>query len=402
MARIQQSIEVNVPLHAVYNQWTQFTEFPRFMEGVREVRQLDDAHLHWRADRNGQEVEWDSEITDQVPDQRIAWRDTSGPKHIGSLEFQPMQADKTRVQIIMEWEPANVSSDTADEQKTAHRVEQDLARFKKLLEAQGGESGAWRGEIHGSRPASPQGNIAGDASDGGIGKAVGQTGRERQDALQSGQPAAASGASATMSNTQQAHGGTGQGGGGQDARQAGSRIDIDNQESGAAPKSSGPQAWLPNLLQGWEEPMVMMRKMTDEMDQLFERFIGRPMSTRFGGQGGLAGKWMPPVEISQRDNRLVICADLPGIRKEDVQIEINNDKLTIEGERREENRQTAAQGYQRSERSYGRFYRMIPLPEGVDPNSVQASMRDGVLEITIPISAQTARRGKRIDIQPPP
>src|SRR5205823_5422781 len=98
---------------------------------------------------------------------------------------------------------------------------------------------------------------------------------------------------------------------------------------------SGP-AWLPNLLQGWDDPMMMMRKMGEEMDQLFERFIGRPMATRIGGQGGMAGRWMPPVEISHRDNQLVVCADLPGIKREDVQIEINGNKLTIEGERREE------------------------------------------------------------------
>ena len=93
MARIEQSVEVNVPVRTAYNQWTQFEEFPRFMQWVREVRQLDDAHLHWRVDRNGEKVEWDSEITDQVPDQHIAWRDISGPMNSGSITFYPMQPD---------------------------------------------------------------------------------------------------------------------------------------------------------------------------------------------------------------------------------------------------------------------------------------------------------------------
>ena len=105
MARIEHTIEVNVPLQAVYNQWTQFEEFPRFMEGVREVRQLDDVHLHWRADRSGREVEWDSEITDQVPDQHIAWRDLSGPGNTGVVNFYPVDESKTRVQLVMESHP---------------------------------------------------------------------------------------------------------------------------------------------------------------------------------------------------------------------------------------------------------------------------------------------------------
>jgi HSP20 family molecular chaperone IbpA len=168
--------------------------------------------------------------------------------------------------------------------------------------------------------------------------------------------------------------------------------------AGDAPKPGRAQ-WLPHMLQGWEDPRVMVKKMSEEMDQLFERFIGRPMTSRFG-QGGSSGKWMPPIEVVQRDNQLVICADLPGIKREQVQIEINQDNLTIEGERRDDRQSGERQGFRRSERSYGRFYRMIPLPSGVDPDSAQASMHDGVLEITIPIPARTQRRGRRIDIQP--
>ena len=102
MASIRQSVEVRVPLAAAYNQWTQFENFPRFMEGVREVRQVDDAHLHWRADRRGRTVEWDSEITEQVPDQRIVWRNIGGPGNHGSVRFQPLQQDLTRVDLEME------------------------------------------------------------------------------------------------------------------------------------------------------------------------------------------------------------------------------------------------------------------------------------------------------------
>src|SRR5438105_545404 len=106
MARIEQSIEVSAPLSTVYNQWTQFEQFPRFMQGIKEVRQLDDAHLHWRGERDGREVEWDSEITDQVPDRHIAWRDVSGPHNSGRVAFEP-EGDKTRVNITIDAEPWN-------------------------------------------------------------------------------------------------------------------------------------------------------------------------------------------------------------------------------------------------------------------------------------------------------
>lgn len=158
MARITQSIEVNVPLQTAYNQWTQFEDFPRFMEGVREVRQTDDAHLHWRADRHGRTVEWDSEITEQVPDALIAWRDIGGPGNYGSIRFEPLQTDVTRVQLEMELAPQLPNADERQhEDELRRRVEQDLMRFKQLLEERGSESGAWRGEIHGGQPQPPGG-----------------------------------------------------------------------------------------------------------------------------------------------------------------------------------------------------------------------------------------------------
>ncbi len=379
MTRIDQSIEVNVPLRTVYNQWTQFEDFPRFMEGVREVRQLDAAHLHWRADRNGMEVEWDSEITDQVPDHHIAWRDTSGPKNTGSITFQPVQPDKTRIQMTISCHPGETTPEAEHAaQVISQRLEEDLARFKKLLETQGRESGAWSGEIHGGRQTGTASAQEFDATANSMEKPVGQTGAERRDAEQSGVGQIDSGE--TMSGREQSQ-------------------PEANRGAGGAWKSGSPQ-WLPNMLQSWEDPRAMVKKMSEEMDQLFERFIGRPMASRFG-QGGASGKWMPPVEVVQRDGQLIIYADLPGIKREDVQIEINLDKLTIEGERREERQQNAPQGYRKSERSYGHFFRMIPLPPGADADSIQASMSDGVLQITVPVPASAERRGRRIDIQPP-
>jgi HSP20 family molecular chaperone IbpA/uncharacterized protein YndB with AHSA1/START domain len=463
MARIEHTIEVNVPLQTVYNQWTQFEEFPRFMEGVREVRQLDDVHLHWRADRSGKEVEWESEITDQVPDQHIAWRDTSGPGNSGVVNFFPVDESKTRVQLVLESHPHVAPSEAAmAELITTQRIEQDMARFKRLLEAQGEESGAWRGEIHYSQPAVSGEGMVGTDSVPGSGqnaRSQGQGGAMR-DLDEKGQSIFAQQVSPNIDNTptrfgneaggvtfpisdtapatvhagdaprgQQTKGdtdprtasldnevgttGPGAGGMGDMQGEPGSRTeetfraqsDASGNQEGHAQREQpsdkpGAPSWLPNILQGLDEPMAVMRKMAEEMEQLFGRFVGRPMTNRAAGQGGMAGKWMPSIEILQHENHLHVCAELPGVKKEDVHIEILHDKLTIEGQRHE-HRYQAAQGYKRSERSYGRFYRMIPLPPGVDPESIKATMQEGILEIKVPLPMATAQQGRRIDIQPP-
>ncbi|MGH2618816.1 MAG: SRPBCC family protein, partial [Thermomicrobiales bacterium] len=107
MANVEKSIEVNQPVRTVYNQWTQFEEFPRFMEGIAEVRQLDDTRTHWRAAIAGFEVEWDAEITEQIPDQQVAWRTTSGPEHSGVITFVPVGDERTRVTVAIGYDPKN-------------------------------------------------------------------------------------------------------------------------------------------------------------------------------------------------------------------------------------------------------------------------------------------------------
>lgn len=102
MSSIETSIDVNVPVRTAYNQWTQFEEFPRFMEGVREVRQLDDRHLLWRAEIGGKEKSWEAEITEQIPDARVAWHSTSGARNAGVVTFHHLAPDKTRVMLQME------------------------------------------------------------------------------------------------------------------------------------------------------------------------------------------------------------------------------------------------------------------------------------------------------------
>jgi len=141
MERIEKTFEINSPVRTVYNQWTQFEEFPRFMEGVKEVRQLDDTHLHWRASIAGKDKEWDAEITEQVPDQRIAWRSTSGAPNAGTVRFEPLNKGRTRVMLVEKVGDAVGM--------VSHKVEDAVEKFKELVEKRGAETGAWRGEVHG-------------------------------------------------------------------------------------------------------------------------------------------------------------------------------------------------------------------------------------------------------------
>jgi uncharacterized membrane protein len=158
MERIEKSIEVRCPVSTVYNQWTQFEEFPRFMAGVKEVKQLDDTHVHWHAEIWGKDKEWDAEITEQVPDQRIAWRSTSGDApNAGSVHFENLGEDRTRVTLMMAYEPQGAVEKTGDAIGVlSKRVQTTVEQFKDYIENRGSETGGWRGEVHGGRKTGPK------------------------------------------------------------------------------------------------------------------------------------------------------------------------------------------------------------------------------------------------------
>jgi uncharacterized membrane protein len=148
MATIEKSIDVDVPVRTAYNQWTQFESFPRFMEGVESVEQLDDRRLHWRANIGGAVEEWNAEITEQAPDKRIAWCSTSGAKNAGVVTFHRLSDDKTRIMLQVEYEPQTWSESMGDLLGfVSRRVSGDLERFKEFIEERGQPTGAWRGEI---------------------------------------------------------------------------------------------------------------------------------------------------------------------------------------------------------------------------------------------------------------
>lgn len=321
MAKVEQSIEVNVPVRTAYDQLTRFEEYPRFIENVEEVRQIDDRHLHWHTKTSNLDMEWDAEITQQVPDRCIAWRNTSGPRYEGRIELQKTAEDRTSLKVTMECEPKQqmLAQHGDAAVMIAQRAEHDLLRFKKFVE-----------------------KLAGDGS-----------------------------------------------------KQHGRLSDAQAPTLAAAVQSMKAMP-LPDFFGIWDEPMNLMRRMSEDMERLIGGFLGWQLSGMLLPQRSAAG-WVPAVETVQRDDRFVINAELPGVRREDVSIDISSERLTIEGERRQE----AVQGQReqrRSERAYGRFCRVIALPAGADTDAASASLQDGMLEVTVPV-ARRRQEGRRLDIR---
>jgi uncharacterized membrane protein len=145
---IERSIEVNVPVRTAYNQWTQFEEFPKFMEGVESVKQLDDTTLRWVANIGGERKEWRARITEQVPDHHIAWRSDGGDFTTGVVSFQALGLEKTRVTVRLNYEPRGMTEKLGDMLgMVSRRVQGDLERFKDFITSRGHETGAWRGTV---------------------------------------------------------------------------------------------------------------------------------------------------------------------------------------------------------------------------------------------------------------
>ena len=163
MARIEHSIDIGVPVREAYDQWTQFETFPQFMEGVESVKQTDATHLHWIATVGGKRQEWDAEITEQTPDQRIAWTSINGDANAGSVDFHRLGEESTRVTLTMDVEPSGL----AEKVGTAlgipsGQVKDDLERFRDFIERRGSATGAWRGEVE-------QDDVTGSRSTAGAG-----------------------------------------------------------------------------------------------------------------------------------------------------------------------------------------------------------------------------------------
>jgi uncharacterized membrane protein len=148
MAHVREDIEVEVPVSTAYNQWTQFEEFPTFMENVESVRQIDDTSLRWVAEIGGKQHEWTAEIVRQEPDQVVAWRSIDGKGTSGEVKFEPIGSDRTRVEVTMTWEPEGMLESLGEKiGADTLGIKRDLENFKKIIESRGVETGAWRGEV---------------------------------------------------------------------------------------------------------------------------------------------------------------------------------------------------------------------------------------------------------------
>ncbi|OXM54985.1 SRPBCC family protein [Amycolatopsis alba] len=149
MSTVTKSVDVEAPVSDVYNQWTQFTDFPRFMEGVDRVEQRDDTHTHWAITVGGVSREFDATITEQHPDERVAWKSDDGPNHAGVVTVHRLDEHRTRVTVQMDIDPEGFVENVGDKLGILdRRVQGDLDRFKTFLEHRdGAEAGAWRGDV---------------------------------------------------------------------------------------------------------------------------------------------------------------------------------------------------------------------------------------------------------------
>ncbi|MCL3860405.1 SRPBCC family protein [Actinotalea sp. K2] len=148
MPSVEQSIDVDVPLSTAYNQWTQFESFPHFMKGVESITQTDETHTHWKTSIGGVEREFDTEITEQHPDERVAWRSVDGKTHAGVVTFHRISDTTTRLMVQIDWETESITEKLgAAIGVDDAQVKGDLKRFKEFIESRGGETGAWRGDV---------------------------------------------------------------------------------------------------------------------------------------------------------------------------------------------------------------------------------------------------------------
>src|SRR5881227_1843317 len=150
MPRIEDTIEVHVPLQQAYNQWTQFEDFPKFMEGIQSVQQLDDTHVQWVAEIRGESRQWTTEITEQQPDEKVAWKTIDGEvKNDGVVSFEQIAGGQTRVDVQMDVEGESTAEDVAGDLLgvVKSQVHRDLERFKQLIENRDEATGAYRGEV---------------------------------------------------------------------------------------------------------------------------------------------------------------------------------------------------------------------------------------------------------------
>ncbi|MFI6508021.1 SRPBCC family protein [Streptosporangium sp. NPDC050855] len=173
MSTIEQSVDVNVPIRTAYNQWTQFESFPEFMEGVESIKQLSETRTAWVVEIAGVHREFEAEITEQHPDERVAWKSVERPHQAGVVTFHRLGPDTTRVTLQLDYDPEGFVETVGDWlQLVKLRIRGDMERFKTFIESRGGETGAWRGEVPGPHERADEGGLTGGSGLGSTGGGV--------------------------------------------------------------------------------------------------------------------------------------------------------------------------------------------------------------------------------------
>ena len=457
---IEKSVEIDAPLRAAYEFWANFADYPRFMGQVQSVEQVDDTHWRWRGQMGGKTLEWEAEITENVPDESIGWQTSSkGHRSSTTVRFAPLADGRTAVTWTAHY-PNGVGKglSAAD---LAQQAEENLARFTELLLGRAPADAEADAE---AKAADPE-RVNADAEAGTDTDAVTGDEPDTVDAVDEdlgrqpfhaastwpfGQQAKRRGQSAT--NRSQ----------GEDAR-----ADIDTQaddqsttdlrgpaysvnqakgtafgdtwraraeaadtsgwlrESGLArsldalmasnpllplqaPRSVMQASWFSSTFQMMTWPFSLMQRLSQDMDRRLEAFLGGLPASDHQAQAGQnaldsqgASDWTPEIDVDQTEDSLKVRADLPGVAFDDeVEVEVRDGQLVISGELRHpiyaDGHEPASDGpSDGQEVAQGRFVRAITLPAGVDAYGAQASLHDGVLEITL---AGPAQRQRRIEI----
>ncbi|GIZ53750.1 hypothetical protein NCCP691_37640 [Noviherbaspirillum aridicola] len=358
MARVEQSIEVNVPPRTAWEMLTSFEQYPRFMQGVEEVRRLDERRLRWHTREGGLGMHWDAEITQQVPEQRIAWRNMDGPRNEGEISLQRLDGDCTRIVLSMDREALQADAGA--------RAEQDLVRLKQFIEKLGRDSGEWRGR---EQDGMPSHSAPAEFAAGNVTRMADTT------------PLHAVGSLAQQPDAPQ---------------QAFGADEADNARGGAGSLQGRRSAsgMLPGLFrQRWQDPLSTMRRMSDNVEQVMTTLAAASGLMR--GRETAPGAWLPRIEIVEDPLRILVCAELPGVARDEITVEVRGGELVIEGARGKPANVTDA-GSRCSEFRYGRFHRAVALPPDADPGAVSAELRHGVLQVTV--LRHPMAGGKRIDI----
>lgn len=380
MAKIEQTIEIDAAPETVYERLSRFDDYPGFVQDVRQLRRIGASRLQCETGYGEHARSFEIEITQQIPGVRLAWRMMQSPHYQAHVALQALETefgpDRTRLTLTVDSAPGEQVLAGHDDPTVTlrERMAGDLARFKKQVERHD-PSGV---HMAASRTAHPGGKPAAWRTAGGA------------DAEQS---ASAAGPEATAGSYRHSE---------TDARAAGAGAAGYGVEYGAAaPEESRMHPWmrhapaLPDLRNLWQQPLRIMRSVSRDMGRLFEGTQSRTGQQQDAGP--VQGGWSPLVETARREQKFIVCAELPGVRRDDLQVEIKHDRLTIEGERRPEPRHEAPEE-RRSERNYGHFYRVIALPPGAQPEAASAALHDGVLEVTVPL-AEFANRPRRLDVR---